>query len=186
MRTLTDQEKRTVRIAGALIAVYLVAFFGWRGWSSLDAKRADYKRMVVEATSRKQQLQLYQDKVVKIKELMEKFNLDPAKLSKASVVAEASDAIQKAAASGGVQLGPIRESHGRSSAKELASMQLEGNGALPAVMALLHRLESLGYPVIVDSVQLTPNAMRPGMVKVTLTILIMDFEAWKIKEAPNA
>jgi hypothetical protein len=117
---------------------------------------------------------------------MEKFHLDPAKLSKASVVAGASDAIQKAAASGGVQLGPIRESHGRSSAKELASMQLEGNGALPKVMALLHQLESLGYPVIVDSVQITPNAMKPGMVKVTLTILIMDFEAWKIKESPNA
>jgi hypothetical protein len=50
----------------------------------------------------------------------------------------------------------------------------------------LHRFEGIGYPLIVDSVQITPNAMRPGMVKVNLTILIMDFEAWKSKEAPNA
>ena len=37
---------------------------------------------------------------------MEKFNLDPAKLSKATVVAATSSAIQKAAASGGIQFGP--------------------------------------------------------------------------------
>jgi len=186
MRTLTDQEKRTVRIAGALTAIYLVVFGGWRGWANLEAKRGVYQQMVLEAQSRKQQLQVYEDKVAKIKELMEKFHLDPAKLSKASVVAEASDAIQKAGASCGVTFGPIRESHGRASAKELASMQLEGNGPLPAVMGLLHRLGSVGYPLIVDSIQITPNAMRPGMVKVSLSILIMDFEAWKGKEAPNA
>jgi len=186
MRTLTEHEKRTVRIAGAVIAIYLIIFGAWRGWANLDAKRTEYHKMVEEAKSRKQQLQVYEDKVAKIKELMEKFHLDPAKLSRASVVAEASDAIQKAGASCGVGFGPIRESHGRTSGKELASMQLEGNGPLPAVITLLHRLESLGYPVIVDSVQITPNAMRPEMVKLTLTILIMDFEAWKVKEAPNA
>ncbi len=169
-----------------MVGIYLVAFVGWRVSANLMAKRTEYVAMVEQAKSRKQQLQVYEDKVAKIKELMEKFHLDPAKLSKASVVAEASDAIQKAGASGGVQFGPIRESHGRSSAKELATIQLEGNGALPAVIALLHRLEGIGYPLIVDSVQITPNAMRPGMVKVNLTILIMDFEAWKSKEAPNA
>lgn len=186
MRTLTLQEKRTVRIAGALIAIYLVLFCGWRGWSNLEAKRKEYQKMVEEAQRRKEQLQVYQDKVVKIKELMEKFHLDPARLSKASVVAEASDAIQKAGTGGGVQFGPIRESHGRASAKELASMQLQGSGPLPAVMALLHRLEGIGYPVIIDSVQMTPDAMKPGMVKINLSILIMDYEAWKSKEAPNA
>jgi hypothetical protein len=186
MRTLSDHEQRTIRIAGILIAVYLLLFGGWRGWAFLATKRHDYQNMIKEAKRRKQQLEVYQDKAAKIKELMEKFHMDPAKLSRASVVAEASDAIQKAGASGGVQFGPIRESHGHSSAKELASMQLEGNGSLPSVVTLLNRLESLGYPVIVDAVQITPNAMRPGMVKVTLTILIMDFEAWKSKEAPNA
>ncbi len=186
MRALTDHEKRTVRIAGALIAIYLVLFFGLRGWADLEKKHADYRQMITEAEAKQRELQVYEDKAAKIKELMERFRLDPAKLSKASVVAEASDAIQKAGAGGGVQFGPIRETHGRASAKELAAIQLEGNGALPAVMGLLHRLESLGYPLIIDSVQITPNAMRPGMVKLNLTVLIMDFEAWKNKEAPNA
>ncbi len=117
---------------------------------------------------------------------MEEFHLDPAKLSKASAVAEASSAIQKAAAAGGVQGGPIRESPGRSSSKELASIKLEGSGQLPAVTSFLHRLESVGSPLIIDSVQITPDNMRPGMIKLSLTIIILDFEQWKNGEIPNA
>ena len=166
MRALTTPEKRTVRIAGIVISIYLVLFFGWRGWSGLQARRTDYQAMIKQAEARKLELQVYADKTAKIKELMEKYHLDPAKLNKASVVAEASDAIQKAGAGGGVQFGPIRESHGRASGKELSSIQLEGNGQLAAVMGLLSRLESVGYPLVIDSVQITPNMMRPGMVKV--------------------
>ena len=186
MRALTDHEKRTIRIASILIGVYLVIFVGWRGWASLSAKRKEYKTMLEQAQAKQKELQLYSDKADKIKDLMEKFKMDPAKLSRASVVAGASDAIQKAGKSGGVQFGPIRETHGRSSAKELGSIQLEGNGQLPAVMKLLHNMESLGYPIVIDSVQITPNMMRPGMVKLNLTVIIMDFEAWKTKGAPNA
>ena len=65
-------------------------------------------------------------------------------------------------------------------------MQLEGTGPIPAVMTLLHRLETLGYPLIVDSVQITGDATKPGMVKVNLTIIILDFDSWKNAEAPNA
>ena len=186
MRTLTDHEKRTIRIASILIGAYLVLFAGWKGWSGLSAKRHEYQAMLEKAQAKQKELQLYSDKADKIKDLMGKFKMDPAKLTRASVVAGASDAIQKAGRSGGVQFGPIRETHARTSAKELGSIQMEGNGQLPAVLKLLHNMESLGYPIIIDSVQITPNAMRPGMVKLNLTIIIMDFEAWKAKEAPNA
>jgi len=111
--------------------------------------------------------------------------MEPQKSSKATLVAEASAAIQKAAGSGGVQFGPIRESAARASAKELASMQFEGSGSVSSVMTLLHRLQTLGYPLIIDSVQMTPET-RPGMVKVHLTIVILDFEQWKNGELPNA
>jgi hypothetical protein len=111
--------------------------------------------------------------------------MDPAKLSNASLVADASAAIQKAATTGGVQLGPIRETRARASSKELTTMQLEGSGPVTAIVTFLHRLESVGYPLIVDSVQLNPEASKPGMVKVTLTITILDFEQWKKEEAPN-
>jgi hypothetical protein len=100
-------------------------------------------------------------------------------------VAEASAAIQQSALTGQVQLGPIRESPPRPSAKELASMQLEGIGPVPAVMKFLHRLETLGYPLILDSVQINPDATKPGMVKLNLTIVILDFEQWKNEEMRN-
>lgn len=108
--------------------------------------------------------------------------MDPVKLTRASVVGEASAAIQKAATAGGIQLGPIRESAARASARELASMQLDGSGPIPAVMAFLHGFESLGYPVVLDSIQLTQDPTKPSMVKMHLTIVIYDFEQWKVEE----
>jgi len=53
------------------------------------------------------------------------------------------------------------------------------------VMGLLSRLESVGFPLIIDSVQLTPDP-RPGQLKINLTILILDFEQWKKEEPPHA
>ena len=117
-----------------------------------------------------------------LKKLMDAARMDPSRLSRTSLVAEASSAIQKAALSGGIQVGPVRESPGRPASKELASMQMEGTGPVPAVMNLLSRLETVGFPLIIDSVQLTPD-MRPGQLKVNLTILILDVDQW-IKEGP--
>ena len=200
MRTLTDREKRTVRVATVGIAIYLAIFFGVRSWKFLEQRRSDYRRLVRDAERLKQQIQPYQEKATALKKLMENFHLDPAKLSKASVVAETSAAIQKAAAGGGVQIGPIRESSARSSAKEVASMQLEISGQVQAVMALLHHLDTLGYPLIIDSVQINsdtgrqPGAMgpmppmgpmQPGMLKLSLTIVILDYEQWKNEEKGN-
>jgi hypothetical protein len=64
-------------------------------------------------------------------------------------------------------------------------MQFEGSGPIPAVTGLLNRMQSLGYPLIIDSVQITPDN-RPGMVKVSLTIVILNFDRWKNPEASHA
>ena len=100
-------------------------------------------------------------------------------------MADASAAIQKAATTGGIKLGPVRESPARASNKELASMQLEGIGPVAGVLGLLSRLESLGYPLVVDTVQITPQN-QPGSVKLSLTIVILDFDQWKNEKVPNA
>jgi len=185
MPGLTQRDKRTLRLASIGIAIYLALFFGWRGWKQLEAKRAEYQQLLAEAQRLKRELQPYENKVLLAQKLKDAFHLDPQKLSKASIVAEASAAIQKAATSGGIQVGPIRESSARASAKELTSMQLEGTGPVPAVMGLLHRLESLGYPLIVESVQINPDT-KPGMLKLHLTIVILNFDQWKNEEAPRA
>jgi hypothetical protein len=185
MRTLTPHEKRTVRFGAAGIVIYLLLFGGFQVWKYFARCRADYQQLVSQADRLKQEVRLYDDRVLIVKKLMESLRLDPAKLSRTSVVAEASSAIQKAAMSGGVQVGPVRESPARPSSKELASVQLEGTGPVPAVMGLLSRLESVGFPLIIDAVQLTPD-MRPGQLKVNLTILILDFDQWTKEGAPHA
>ncbi len=182
---MSPREKRTVRLASTAIAIYLVIFFGWSGWKHLEAKRSEYQRLLIEAQALKRELQPYENKVLLTQKLKEAFRMDPHKLSRTTLVAEASAAIQQAAGSGGIQVGPIRESPARSSAKELVSMQLEGVGPVPAVITLLHRLETLGYPLIVDSVQINPDATKPGMIKINLTIVILDFDQWKNEVVPH-
>jgi hypothetical protein len=186
-RALTDQEKRTIRIGTVLVAVYLALFFGKPIWKHFATRAEAYQTQVAQAKSMRQVVQAYEDKALVVKKLMEEFHMDPATLKRATLVAETSAAIQKAAGAGGLQTGPIRESSGRSSAKEAATIQFEGSGPVPAVLALLHNLQTLGFPVVIDTLQLTADPKNPMALKVSMTILVLDFEAWKKKEeAPNA
>ncbi|MEO8428209.1 MAG: hypothetical protein ABI651_13950 [Verrucomicrobiota bacterium] len=186
MAALSDRERRTIRIGGTAIAIYLVLFFGLRAWKALETRRSDYQKLVKDAQSLREEFRPYENRALLVEKLRETFRIDPPKLSKATIVAEASAAIQKTATTGGVQLGPIRESAARPSAKELASMQLEGSGPVAALLTFLHRLETLGYPLILDSVQISSDPTRPGMIKLNLTIIILDFEQWKNEGTHNA
>jgi len=186
MRTLTDHEKRTVRFASVGIGIYLVIFGGYKAWKFLEKQRTDYRQLVAEAQELKLDVKRYEAKIAVTTNLMEKFHMDPAKLTKATVVAEASAAIQKAAKEGGFQLGPVRESPARPSSKELASIQIEGSGPVQATMGLLNRLETCGYPLIIDSAQISADPTKPGQSKLNLTIIILDFEQLKKTEAPHA
>jgi hypothetical protein len=184
MRPLTDREKRTVRFAGIGIAIYLALFGGLQVWKFFDKKRADYRELAAEAQRLRQKIQPYQDKALVVKKLMDDFHLDPAKLKKETVVSDASAAIQKSAKSGGLQLGPIRESPSHGASLALATMQLDGSGPVPAVLTFLAGLNSIGFPVVVDAVQFTADNSRPGQVKMNLTIIILDFD--QQKEVPHA
>jgi hypothetical protein len=185
MRTLTDHEKRTLRRATIGIAIYLALFCGFEAWKFLHKRRAEYVQLVTDAKALRMQMQAYQDKALVVKKMMEDFHLDPAKLSRETIVGEASSAIQKAAAGSGIQVGTVRETAAHASADEVASMQFEGSGPIPAVTGLLNRMQTLGYPLIIDSVQITPDN-RPGMVKLSLTIVILNFDRWKNPEGSHA
>ena len=185
MRTLTHREKRTVQIGALVVAACFVILGATKGAKYFGKRRGDYRQLVLEAQELKREVGIHQARAAAAQKLMDGFHMDPAQLSRTSVVAQASAAIQKAAMTGGMQLGPIRESPARTSSKELASVQLEGSGPVPAVMAFLNQLEGVGYPVIIDSVQLTPD-MRPGQLKLSLTLVILDFEQWKKEAVPHA
>jgi hypothetical protein len=185
MRTLTDHEKRMLRRATIGIAIYLVLFGGFQAWKYLHKQRGDYLQLVADAKQLRLNVQTYQSRADSLKRMMEDFHLDPAKLSRETIVGEASSAIQKAAQGSGVAIGAVRESASRGSGDEVATMQFEGSGQVAAVTGLLHRMQSLGYPLVIDSVQITTDN-RPGMLKLSLTIVILNFEKWKNPEAAHA
>ncbi len=186
IRTLTASEKRTVRLAAMVLAGFLALFVAYKIFLFFQQRHGAYLKMATEAQQLKIESKTYPDKVAMVKKLMDDFQLDPAKLVKSSVMAEASAAIQKAAAGGGVKPGAIRESPGHSSKKELGTIQFEGSGPVTSVISLLHRLPLLGYPLVIDSVQFTSDPMRPDQIKLAVTILVLDFEQWKKTEAPHA
>lgn len=186
MRTLTSQEKRTIRIAGVGIAVYLALFGGFKFWQFFERQRTDYRRLLAEADDLKREVKRYEAKIEVTKKLMETFRMDPAKLSRTTVVAEASAAIQTAAKEGGFQLGTVRESPARPGSRELSTIQIEGSGPVQATMSLMSRLETCGYPLIIDSTQISADPTRPGQIKLNLTIIILDFDPAKKTEAPRA
>jgi hypothetical protein len=186
MRSLTPREHRTIRLAGILIAVYLVAFGSFKAWQWLHQRRTAYLQTVTAAQTLKLALQPYEDKVASVNKLMTDYHLDPALISRQTEMAEASAAIQKAAKEGNLMIGTIRESAAPASSKALGTIQLDGAGPVNAIMALLHNLPRLGHPLVIDSVQLTTEPSRPGQLKVSLTILVLDFELWKKTEATHA
>lgn len=184
MRTLTPREKRTVRLGATAIAIYLVLFCSMQAWQYLAKKHAEYQKLLTETQNLRRKVELYQSKVMHIQKLMDGFHMDPAKLTRASVLGQASAALQSAAMSGGVQIGPVRESPARPSRKELGSIQLEANGPVPALLKFVQQTHSLGYPLIIDSLQIGSEPTRPGQVKLNLTIVILDFDQWK-PETPH-
>jgi hypothetical protein len=185
MRALTDYEKRSIRRATIGIAVYLVLFGGFKTWQYLHHRRAEYVQLVADANALKLKVQTYQQRAEVVKRLMEDYHLDPAKLSRETIVAEASSAIQKAAVGSGVQFAAVRESASRGNGDEIVSMQFEGSGQVAAVTGFLNRMLTLGYPLIIDSVQMTTGP-QPGVMKLSLSIVILNYENWKNPEAIHA
>jgi hypothetical protein len=186
MRRLTQREERTIRYAGIGIGIYLALFCLFQVWKFFESKRSDYKNLVEQAHHLKDQIEPYQTKVLVVQKLMTEYHQDPAKLSAASVVGQASAAIQDEANADGIALGAIHESPAQSAGLELASIHIQGNGPVKAMLTLLDRLQRLGYPLIIDTVQVTPNTMQPGQVKFDLTVSVLDFEQWEKPEASHA
>lgn len=186
MRKLTQRDQRTIRYGGIFIGIYLLLFVVFHVLKMLEQKRSDYNDLVRQARTLKSEIEDYQTRALVAQKLMNEYHVDPARLTEASVVAEASAAIQSEAGADGVGLGTIRESPSQSSNLELASIHVEGSGKIPGMLKLLDRLQRLGYPLIIDSVQLTSNPMQPGNIKFDMTITVLDFAKWKNKEANHA
>lgn len=179
MRALTQREQRTVRFGGIALAAYLVLFGGLQLWGFISKRHSDYQGLLTEAHTLRQKIILYRSKAEHASKLMESYQMDPVKLERATVLAQASAAIQRAAMGGGVMIGPVRESPARPSSKELGSIQLEALGPVPALLKFIQQTHSLGFPLIIDSMQIGSEPTRPGPIKLNLTIVVLDFDQWK-------
>ncbi len=186
MPQLSSSDLRTIRRAGLALLIYLVLFFGFKAWRRLESTRTAYAQLVTRLEREQREARNAETKVMLFEKLRERYGLDPRRLPKETLVAEASSAIQKAAREGGFELGPMRETPGRANARELSSIQFEGAGPLPAALALVHKLQTLGYPVVIDSLQVTQDASRPGQLKLNVAVVILNFDQWKGNEVPNA
>lgn len=182
LRPMTDRERRTIRLGGMIVAAYLVLFFGFQIWKFAERRRSDYQRLVREAATWNDKLAVYDEKAQMARDLMEKFRMDPGRLSRTSLVAQASAAIQQAAMQGGVQLGPVRETPSRTAGKELTGIQLEGVGPVASILRFLETLGTLGYPLVTESIQMSPMPAGPAQVKMGMTLLILDYEKWTVGE----
>jgi len=179
MRALTPREQRTVRFGGIALAAYLVIFGAMQVWTFVSRKHAEYQQLLGEARTLRQKVTVYQAKAQHLQKLMESFQMDPAKLSRETVLGQASAAIQRTAMGGGVQIGPVRESPGRPSTKELGWIQLEAMGPVPALLKFMQQTRSLGYPLVIDTMQISSEPSRPGPIKLSLTFIVLDFDQWK-------
>jgi hypothetical protein len=169
-----------------VLAIYLVSFFGFRGWRALERSRADYQQLLLRVEREQLDVQRYENDLLLFEKLSEAFRFDPRKLSKETLVAEASAAIQDTARLGGFQLGPVRETPGRATSQELSTIQFDGMGPLPAALALVHKLQTLGYPLVIDSLQFSQDPRKPGMLNMSVTVVILNFERWQKGTPPNA
>jgi hypothetical protein len=179
MRALTQREQRTVRLGGIGLGAYLILFCGLQVWNFVSRKHTEYQQLLTEAANLRQKVILYQSKVQHSQKLMESFQMDPVKLTRDTALAQASAAIQRAAMAGGVAIGPVREAPARASTKELGSIQLEAAGPAPALLKFVEQTHSLGYPLLIDTITISSEPMRPGQVKLNLTFVVLDFEQWK-------
>ncbi len=182
MRKLTPRERRTIRLGAAGLAVYLVLFYGGRGWKLLEAKREEYSRLSLEAEKLKLEVLREKVKALRLEKLRRDHPVDFKGLRASTLVSDATAAIQKSAQALGLALGTCRETPGRSSGKELSVLQIEGKGPTAGALQFVHGLGFLGFPLVVDWLQIKTKGMQPGQIGLSLGVAVLDMTAWKSAE----
>jgi len=165
-----------------LVVIYLLLLSGWKAYRYLEEKREAYQVAKLEAEETKLRVYRQEVKARRFRHLKKSWNLNFDKLKPETLVGEAREAILKAAQVAKVHIGSSRESHRASSARELATIQLAGEGSTMSVVNFLQSLRGLGYPIVLDHLQINIIDQKPGHVTLTLNILVMNFNAWKMEE----
>jgi hypothetical protein len=175
MRALTQREKRTVKLGAIALAAYLVLLYGLKGVRALEDWRGEYDRVRVACEAAELEMLREQVKAQRLAKLKEVYRFDPTKLRADTLVGEVRAAIQQSAQAIGVQLGPSKESPGRSDGKEIAVLQIEGTGLTPAAVRFIQSLGTLGYPLAIDWVTWKTGGLQPGQVRISLGVAVLSY-----------
>jgi hypothetical protein len=187
MRTLSEREKRTIRIGAVLVAGYLAIFYGSKGVRILEEKLAAYRSRVQEADDLKVAVLRETNKGVALRKLRESLRVRPEELREETVVGDASAAIGKAAQAAGIQLGPTKETRASAArAMEIASIGIEGQGSISSAIGFIHGLREIGFPIMMDSVQLKASPGGVGQVAISMNIVVLNYAAWQPPEKSRA
>jgi len=186
MRPLTARERRTLRLALIFLGSYLLLFYGLSGWKRLEAKRAEYEDLRLAAATVVADVSREAVKARRLRQLRESSRMKLERLHEESMVGEARASIQAAAQACGIKLGTSRESPGRPAARELAAIDLDGVGPTTGLVRFLWNLPRLGYPLVLDRINVQTTGMEAGTVRFSLNVVILNFAAWKPEEKANA
>ncbi|MBN2490883.1 MAG: hypothetical protein JXQ29_08545 [Planctomycetes bacterium] len=177
MRELTPRERRTIRLALLGLGAYLILFAGFKTASWLEGKRAVRAELQHELAAVRAAQLAEENKRLRLQALRSRWRLDPARTAEPTVVGDARQAIEAEARACQIGLGFSRESPGRRRAHELAVFQVNGSAAGTALARFLHRVQHLGYPVVLDSIEIKA-APKPGAVTFSFAIALLDHGAW--------
>ncbi len=179
MQTLNDKEKRTIRYGAIALSIYLLAFYGKGCLGGLETQRDHYATLTQEVREWDAYQETLETKRLLLEKMRGRFALDLASVSSSTLVADTSAAIQSTLQASGFQIGPVRESPGRATSHEAAFLRFETTGPAKAALLLIHRLERVGFPILIDSLQMKQDPKKPGMMELTFQVVVLDYSRWK-------
>ena len=186
LASLSEKDRKTIRYGAAFIGVYLCLFYGGTLLSALEGSRTEYFQQLEEAQRLGELFRTYETKVLKIEKLRHQFRLNVHALSSTNLVGNAGRTIQDLVKQSEFKMGQIRETLGGTGNGLAATFQLEAEGPLKSFMPLLDRLQSTGYPLIIESLTVLTDKRQRGKVQWSATITVLDYNEWKSKGGNRA
>ncbi|MFN0057973.1 MAG: hypothetical protein ACKVX7_05885 [Planctomycetota bacterium] len=181
MPQLSARERRTVRLGAIVLGAALALFLGDWVIGRLESVRAEYLAkqdtaggdLVTRVDAQSQQLK-------RLGVLRAQRALDLVRLAQSDgLVSEVRDAIRRTAGAQNVALSSSKESERSASGRELSGILLEAEGKIAEICAFVHGVEQLPYPLVMDRFVLNSAGKEPGQVKLTMSISIWNYAAWK-------
>ncbi|MCD8533724.1 MAG: hypothetical protein LR011_02605 [Verrucomicrobia bacterium] len=172
---MTQSEKKLVQITAIGLSLYLVFFFGAGSLKKYENQLAEFhkKRKTIRELNVK--LQPYGNRVMLLEKLRKEMNLEVRFLDIPDLGALSSEAIQRCARSHSVNIGSFRES----AATTGTSIRFEASGQGASIQKFLKGVTTSGYPIYIESLQVQTMDGKPGQLKMSINLLVLNFKSWK-------